>query len=89
MKRILFSDDAKADIRLIPQPIAMNILTAIHRLAETGATPVTVEEAARSGDVVIVTIPEKNIPGLPRDLFAAAFDGARRVLLRTTNSWPG
>ena len=33
---------------------------------ETGAKPVTVEQAARSGDVVIVTIPEKNIPRLPR-----------------------
>jgi mRNA-degrading endonuclease RelE of RelBE toxin-antitoxin system len=37
LKRIVFSDQAKADIRTIPQPIAMNILTAIHRLAETGA----------------------------------------------------
>jgi mRNA-degrading endonuclease RelE of RelBE toxin-antitoxin system len=37
LKRIVFSDQAKADIRSIPQPIAMNILTAIHRLAETGA----------------------------------------------------
>ena len=37
MKRIVFSDQAKADIRAIPQAIAMNILTAIHRLAETGA----------------------------------------------------
>lgn len=37
MKRIIFSDEAKADIRAIPQHIAMNILTAIHRLAETGA----------------------------------------------------
>lgn len=37
MKRIVFSEQAKADIRAIPQPIAMNILTAIHRLAETGA----------------------------------------------------
>lgn len=37
MKRIRFSDQAKADIRAIPQPIAMNILVAIHRLAETGA----------------------------------------------------
>ena len=31
MKRIVLSDDAKADIRAIPQHIAMNILTAIHR----------------------------------------------------------
>jgi len=37
LKRIVFSEQAKADIRAIPQPIAMNILTAIHRLAETGA----------------------------------------------------
>lgn len=37
MKRIIFSEEAKADIRAIPQHVAMNILTAIHRLAETGA----------------------------------------------------
>lgn len=37
MKRIIFSEESKADIRLIPQHIAMNILTAIHRLAESGA----------------------------------------------------
>jgi mRNA-degrading endonuclease RelE of RelBE toxin-antitoxin system len=36
LKRIIFSDEAKADIRAIPRHIAMNILTAIHRLAETG-----------------------------------------------------
>ena len=37
MKRIVFSEQAKADIRAIPRPTAMQILTAIHRLAETGA----------------------------------------------------
>lgn len=37
MKRIIFSEEAKTDIRAIPQHIAMNILTAIHRLAESGA----------------------------------------------------
>lgn len=36
---------------------------------ETGAKPVTVKEAARAGEVVIVTIPMKSIPKLPRDLF--------------------
>jgi mRNA-degrading endonuclease RelE of RelBE toxin-antitoxin system len=36
VKRIAFSPQAKADLRAIPQPIAMNILEAIHRLAETG-----------------------------------------------------
>lgn len=35
--RIVFSDQAKTDIRAIPQHIAMNILTAIQRLAESGA----------------------------------------------------
>jgi len=37
LKRIVFSEEAKADIRAVPQHIAMNILTAIHRLAESGA----------------------------------------------------
>jgi len=37
VKRIVFSEQARADLRAIPQPIAMNILTAIHRLAETDA----------------------------------------------------
>jgi mRNA-degrading endonuclease RelE of RelBE toxin-antitoxin system len=34
LKRIVFSDEAKDDIRAIPQHIAMNILKAIHRFAE-------------------------------------------------------
>ena len=38
--------------------------------AETGATAVSVTEAARDKDVVVVTIPEKNVPDLPEDLFA-------------------
>jgi mRNA-degrading endonuclease RelE of RelBE toxin-antitoxin system len=37
VKRIVFSDQAKADLRAIPQQTAMQILTAIHRLAETSA----------------------------------------------------
>jgi mRNA-degrading endonuclease RelE of RelBE toxin-antitoxin system len=37
VKRIIFSEQAKADIRAIPQQTAMQILVAIHRLAETGA----------------------------------------------------
>jgi len=54
--------------------------------AETGATPVTVEEAARRGDVVIVTIPQKNIPSLPRDLFAEVPDNV--VVVDTGNYYP-
>lgn len=37
MKRIVFSDDAKSDIRAVPRQIAMGILAAIHRFAESGA----------------------------------------------------
>ena len=37
MKPIVFYDEAKADIRAIPQQAAMNILEAIHRFAESGA----------------------------------------------------
>jgi predicted dinucleotide-binding enzyme len=36
---------------------------------KTGATPVTRHDAARRGEIVIVTIPLKNIPDLPKDLF--------------------
>lgn len=54
--------------------------------AETGATPVSVSEAAQRGDVVIVTIPEKNIPDLPRDLFAGVSD--KVVVVDTGNYYP-
>ncbi len=37
MRPIRFSDEAKANIRGIPRHIAMNVLTAIYRLAENGA----------------------------------------------------
>ena len=37
MKRIVFSEEAKADVRAIPRHIALNILAAIHQLAESGA----------------------------------------------------
>ena len=54
--------------------------------AETGAKPVSVAEAARSGEVVVVTIPEKNIQNLPRDLFAATPDSV--VVVDTGNYYP-
>ena len=54
--------------------------------AETGATPVSVTEAARHGEVVIVTIPEKNIPKLPSDLFAGVPDSV--VVVDTGNYYP-
>jgi predicted dinucleotide-binding enzyme len=54
--------------------------------AETGATPVSVTDAAQRGDVVIVTIPQKNIPELPRDLFADASNG--KIVVDTGNYYP-
>ena len=38
--------------------------------AETGARAVTVEEAARARDIVIVAIPQAAVPQLPPDLFS-------------------
>lgn len=54
--------------------------------AETGAKPVTVSEAAHAGDVVVVTIPEKNISDLPKDLFADV--PASVVVIDTGNYYP-
>jgi predicted dinucleotide-binding enzyme len=54
--------------------------------AETGAKAVTVHEAARSGDVVIVTIPQKNIPQLPQDLFKGVPENV--VVVDTGNYYP-
>jgi predicted dinucleotide-binding enzyme len=53
---------------------------------ETGATPVSVTEAARRGDVVIVTIPQKNVAHLPADLFARVPDNV--VVVDTGNYYP-
>jgi len=53
---------------------------------ETGARAVPVSEVARGKDVVIVTIPEKNVPALPKDLFSAMAGDA--VLVDTGNYYP-
>jgi len=53
---------------------------------ETGATPVTIQEAARAGDVVIVTIPEKNVQRLPAGLFDDVADEV--VVVDTGNYYP-
>jgi predicted dinucleotide-binding enzyme len=55
-------------------------------VAETGATAVPVAEAARGRDLVIVTIPQKNIPDLPAGLFDAAPEGL--VVVDTGNYYP-
>ncbi len=54
--------------------------------AETGATAVSAHEAARSGEVVVVTIPQKNVPSLPADLFAGV--PADVVVVDTGNYYP-
>jgi len=54
--------------------------------AETGAKPTSVEEAAKFGEVVVVTIPEKDIPDLPPNLFAATPVSA--VIVDTGNYYP-
>jgi hypothetical protein len=54
--------------------------------AETGATAATVNEAARVGDIVVVTIPLKSVPLLPRDLFANT--PASVAIVDTGNYYP-
>jgi predicted dinucleotide-binding enzyme len=54
--------------------------------AETGATAVSVPEAVRGVDLVVVTIPEKNIPSLPAGLFADTPDHV--VVVDTGNYYP-
>jgi 8-hydroxy-5-deazaflavin:NADPH oxidoreductase len=54
--------------------------------AETGAKAVSVTEAAQSGELVIVTIPLKNVPKLPRGLFERVPDSV--VVVDTGNYYP-
>lgn len=53
---------------------------------ETGATPVWASEAARSGHVVVVTIPEAAVRDLPDDLFEGVPDDV--VVVDTCNYYP-
>jgi len=54
--------------------------------AETGARATTVADAARGAEVVVVTIPEKNVPRLPAGLFDGAGDDV--VVVDTGNYYP-
>jgi len=53
---------------------------------ETGAKAVTPKEAAQSGEMVIVTVPEGHIPELPKDLFSGVPDNV--VVVDTGNYYP-
>lgn len=53
---------------------------------ESGAHAVTVTDAVRDKDLVVVTIPEKSIPDLPKGLFSSA--GRDTVVVDTGNYYP-
>ncbi|MFE3269511.1 NADPH-dependent F420 reductase [Streptomyces sp. NPDC059215] len=53
---------------------------------ETGATPVTVGEAARGAEVVVVTVPLKAVPDLPSGVLDGAADGV--AVIDTGNYYP-
>jgi 8-hydroxy-5-deazaflavin:NADPH oxidoreductase len=53
---------------------------------ETGASAVTVQDAVRDKDLVVVTVPEKSITALPKDLFRAARPDT--VVIDTGNYYP-
>ncbi|HEV8448191.1 MAG TPA: NAD(P)-binding domain-containing protein [Gemmatimonadaceae bacterium] len=53
--------------------------------SQSGAKAVTLLEAARGKDLVIVAIPEKSVRDLPKDLFAQA---DRTVVVDTGNYYP-
>jgi 8-hydroxy-5-deazaflavin:NADPH oxidoreductase len=54
--------------------------------AETGATAVWARDAADSAEVVIVSIPQKNVPDLAPDLLNGTVDGA--PVIETNNYYP-
>ncbi|WP_210587969.1 NADPH-dependent F420 reductase [Streptomyces sp. GESEQ-35] len=53
---------------------------------ETGATPVTVQEAARGAELVVITVPTRAVADLPAGLLDGAADGL--VVLDTNNYYP-
>src|SRR3979411_541479 len=54
--------------------------------AAAAAPPVAVPEAVRGVDLIVFTIPQKNIPNLPAGLFADTPD--RVVVIDTGNYYP-
>jgi predicted dinucleotide-binding enzyme len=60
--------------------------TLVDLAAATGAKAVSAHEAARSSEVVVVTVPEKKIPSLPSGLFEGTTD--RLIIVDTGNYYP-
>jgi len=56
-------------------------------VAETGARAVHVQEAARGAEIVVVTIPERNVPHLPGGALDTMAPGA--AVIDTGNYYPG
>jgi predicted dinucleotide-binding enzyme len=54
--------------------------------ADTGAVAATVEAAAKNREVIIVTIPQKNVPDLPKNLFKGIKENV--VVIDTCNYYP-
>ena len=53
---------------------------------KTGAAPATAKDAARHGELIVVTIPLINIPNLPKDLFEGV--SAEVPVIDTSNYYP-
>jgi len=53
---------------------------------EPGVTPVQATDAARGADLVVVTVPQKNVPDLPSGILDALPDGT--VVVDTGNYYP-
>lgn len=53
---------------------------------ETGATPVPVGEAAHGAEIIVITIPLKAVPDLPKDVLDGAAEGA--AVIDTGNYYP-
>lgn len=54
--------------------------------AETGATPAPLAEVVSGAEIVIVSIPEKAVPGLPKNLFDHAAEAV--AVIDTGNYYP-
>jgi len=54
---------------------------------DIGAKAATVEEATKNKEVIIISIPQKNIPVLPKDLFKQLSRDV--VVIDTGNYYPG
>jgi predicted dinucleotide-binding enzyme len=61
--------------------------TLVAFAAETGAVPVTVEQAVRDKDIVVIAIPQGKILSLSQDLFAHAAAGST-IVVDTGNYYP-